>query len=154
MSHDELCMVAGKWLKKNGVIDYAHSLDNKRQIPLVTVKNHLMYNSEHPDVIGFSTDSHYTVVIEVKVSRADFIADSHKSHRVNIGMGRLKYFCCPDGMIKPEELHQDWGLLYLRDGKIVLIKESPDSLFVSTSSERYLLGYYLRFPDKFAKNKI
>ena len=154
MTHDELCIVAGKWLKRTGVINLASEMDNKIPIPLVTVNNHLMYNVEHPDVIGFSTDTKNTVVIEVKMTRSDFKRDSKKSHRINIGMGDMKYYCCPEGLIKESEIPYGWGLLYLCGKTIKIIKEGDRHLFVDRKSERYLLGYYLRFPDKFSTNKI
>ena len=154
IAHDDLCVVAGKWLRRNGVIDYSHELDNRRPMPLVTVKNHLSYNNEHPDVIGFSSDSRYTTVIEVKTSRSDFLKDSKKSHRVNIGMGDLRYYCCPEGLITPDELPWRWGLLYYDGKRIWVVSESLAFISVDRKSERYLLGYYLRYSNAFLANRI
>jgi len=67
--------------------------------------------AEIPDAIGFRYDD--SVVIEVKVSRADFIKDKSKPHRLEpaSGMGRFRYFMAPAGVIKAAELPDSWGLL-------------------------------------------
>lgn len=73
---------------------------------------------ENADVIGFrhSSPAKGSVLIEVKVSRADFLADKKKPHRINPeqGMGKWRYFLCPENLITPKDLerHPKWGLLY------------------------------------------
>ncbi|WP_380092111.1 hypothetical protein [Deinococcus cellulosilyticus] len=78
------------------------------------------YTQEFPDVIGFR--QWWTVIIECKISRADFLADAKKPHRVRVqqgirkGMGNYRLYACPTGLIKPEELPEKWGLLYFSEG--------------------------------------
>jgi hypothetical protein len=63
-----------------------------------------------PDVIGWR--SGWSYLIECKASRSDFFADRKKPQRNNgTGMGNFRYFMVPSGLIKPEELPAEWGLL-------------------------------------------
>lgn len=69
-----------------------------------------------PDAIGFRAASRLTetVVVEVKCSRADFLADAKKPHRADgEGMGLYRYFMCPEGLIRPHEVPGRWGLLWV-----------------------------------------
>ena len=69
-------------------------------------------NGETPDVIGWKGGA-ASVLIEVKVSRADFLADKKKHFRryAEMGMGDERYIAAPPGMIRPEEVPDRWGLL-------------------------------------------
>ena len=46
-----------------------------------------------------------------------FLADRSKPHRLNpeMGMGKYRYYICPTGLIKPEELPEKWGLIYVSE---------------------------------------
>lgn len=67
---------------------------------------------EIPDVIIWESGAHSTL-IEVKVSRSDFLSDKGKFFRrqEEYGMGDHRYYAAPKGMIHPEELPEGWGLL-------------------------------------------
>jgi len=67
---------------------------------------------ETPDVIGWQGRA-YSWLIEVKVSRADFLSDKHKRFRraEESGMGDRRYFCAPRGMLTANEIPDGWGLL-------------------------------------------
>lgn len=97
MSHKECVEIAYKWLLKNGRIG-------------VVFKELSSIAQEIPDVIGF--DSSESVLIECKVSRSDFLQDKKKKHRDH-GMGTWRFYCCPKGLIKKEELPEKWGLIYI-----------------------------------------
>lgn len=105
LSHDQLCLIAEKFLKKNGFNVVFH--DKFRAA-----------TSEQPDSIGFR--SYVSCLIECKTSRSDFIADRKKLFRVNpsLGMGDWRFMLTPKGLIVPEELPEGWGLLET-DGKRV-----------------------------------
>jgi hypothetical protein len=63
-------------------------------------------------------DSHDgSVVVEVKTSRSDFLADFKKPHRSGdtVGIGMYRYYMCPEGVIRPDELPERWGLLYVNN---------------------------------------
>lgn len=113
------------------------------------------HNEELPDVIGFGTglirngrwdNGVHSQLIEVKVSRGDFLADRKKSFRMHPekGMGDLRYYCCPKGLINKEEVPTGWGLLYIYpSGQVRRVKESTIHER-DLRSEVYLLYYYAR----------
>jgi hypothetical protein len=74
--------------------------------------------SETPDVLGFHGPC--SLLIECKVSRADFLADREKPFRASPerGMGDLRYYAAPAGIIKPDDLPENWGLLEVRDKQV------------------------------------
>lgn len=71
---------------------------------------------EKPDAIGWRRSPYNggAIVVEAKASRADFLADARKPHRQDPchGVGRWRYYLCPEGLITPAELPARWGLLY------------------------------------------
>ena len=99
--HDELCIKACKFLINNG---FAVSFDD-RLGAVVT-------SGENPDAIGFRNGT--SCLIEVKVSRADFLADKKKRFRVDptIGMGDWRFYLSPPGIIDIDDLPPGWGLLH------------------------------------------
>lgn len=88
-------------------------------------------NAEIPDLIGWGYSQWRTrietTLIECKTSRSDFHADKKKPFRngQRIGVGGKKYYLCPKGVIKKEDLPENWGLLWVC-GKIVrVIVQTP-----------------------------
>lgn len=76
---------------------------------------------EIPDVIGWKNRRSY--LVECKTSRSDFFRDRKKSFRkpghelqTRYGMGWYRYYFVPEGLVKPEEVPENWGLVYL-DGR-------------------------------------
>lgn len=69
-------------------------------------------SGEIPDVIGWKNFCH-SVLVECKVSRSDFLADSNKPFRCNPdeGFGSKRFYLAPAGIIGREELPKGWGLL-------------------------------------------
>ena len=69
-------------------------------------------SGEVPDVIGWKGFCK-SVLIECKVSRADFLADSGKPFRLHPedGLGSQRFYMAPAGTIRREELPKCWGLL-------------------------------------------
>ncbi len=53
------------------------------------------------------------------VERSDFFNDKNKLH--NHPLGNYKLYACPTGLIKPDEIPEKWGLLYIdaRGGKLI-----------------------------------
>lgn len=104
ISHKELVEIAYKWLLKNGYCG-------------VVIKELVTISSEIPDVIGFGSGNH-SVLIECKSSRNDFLRDKHKLFRkTDSGAGLYRIYCCPVGVIKPEDLPEKWGLIHINDRK-------------------------------------
>ncbi len=67
---------------------------------------------EIPDAIGWKGFCR-SVVVECKISRNDFLADSAKPfrQRPEDGLGSERYYLAPVGLIKVEELPHGWGLV-------------------------------------------
>ena len=124
-------------------VKYATSYMDKRYN--VVFPEFYCWNAELPDVIAFSNRS--SAVIECKVSRSDFIKDRQKPFRrnPNSGMGDARYYCCPKGLIKPDELPYGWGLLYVSpNGTIRKQVESHGNFKKNKDAEYHLLFYYAR----------
>lgn len=107
-SHQELCSLAVNWLQR------APGRSGPAcQVAFSEAKGG--WNGEIPDAIGFRTaaDDEGSVVVEVKVSRSDYLADRSKAHRQDgaLGMGLYRYFMAPEGIIAVHELPQGWGLV-------------------------------------------
>lgn len=68
---------------------------------------------ETPDVLGFR--SGHSHLLEAKTSRSDFKADAKKLFRAHPhqGVGNFRSYICPKDLIKPEELPEKWGLIYV-----------------------------------------
>lgn len=139
ISHSELIQKAGKWLK--------HHKDGNCIIPncsfILAELVALTHTGETPDILGFSTNQ--SVMIEVKVSRSDFLNDKKKMFRGfdDYGMGQHKYYCCPESMIKPEEIPDNWGLLYWT-GKRIKIEKYGKWQEANLISERTMLLSVIR----------
>lgn len=68
---------------------------------------------EIPDAIGFRPADPLggSTLVEVKVTRVDFLADKTKPHRISGGMGRWRYYLTPAGLVTTAELPPGWCLL-------------------------------------------
>ena len=82
---------------------------------------------ENPDVITWNSSGRSTVY-EIKMSRADFLADfkkkCRKSDHKKAGC-KFAYVCYGD-FIKPDEIPEKWGLFYFINGKFKAIKYTPN----------------------------
>lgn len=130
-THRELCDLAKKWLlrpnSKGG-----HGC----RIALTECRSG--FDGEIPDAIGFrASEDVQTVVIEVKTSRSDFLADARKPHRSSgKGMGMWRYFLCPEGIIVPEDLPAGWGLLSVRGARRQIVPLAGPAAY-STNYREY-----------------
>ena len=97
MTHTELTHYAERWLRSLGCGFVFREL--------------VSYASEIPDAVGFT--SGHSILVECKVSRADFLRDKKKwFRRAGNGIGQYRYYACPTGLILPSELPERWGLVY------------------------------------------
>jgi len=99
----------------------------------VVLSEQACVSGEMPDAIGWKQASH-SVLVECKVTRADFLADSAKPFRQKPekGVGSERFYLAPPALIKVEELPPGWGLLELRRGRIELIHPSAKNLRTAT----------------------
>ena len=103
-SHDDLTKIAEKWLLSRCGFAFRELNTMSR---------------ETPDAIGFRMDG--SILVECKTSRSDFHADRKKSFRRCPwqGVGLFRFFLCPRGIIKSDDLPEKWGLLYVNEkGKV------------------------------------
>lgn len=132
MTHAECVQAATKWLwPKSDVV----------------LPEFFCWNSELADAIGFKMN--HSILIECKISRSDFLRDKKKLCRSlehpECGMGNYRYYCCPKGLIKPTELPENWGLLYVYpSGFIKKIVDANWHPKKDIASEHHLLFYYAR----------
>lgn len=103
MTHSEIVEAAYRWLKSETECGFAlREYKSSR------------FSKEIPDVVGFDAKG-FSYVVECKASRSDFLADAQKFFRLEPekGMGSYRYYCCPEGMIKVEDLPRGWGLVHV-----------------------------------------
>ncbi|WP_434716354.1 hypothetical protein [Paraburkholderia sp. A3RO-2L] len=96
-AHNQLVALGEKWLKRQG---------------FAVVVSELVTGGtrEQADVLGFRSSC--SVLIEAKASRADFLADARKPHRLQGGLGVYRFYLTLPGVIEVADLPARWGLLY------------------------------------------
>ena len=89
---------------------------------------------EVPDVIAWKGRCK-SVLVECKVSRADFLADAAKPFRQKPedGMGCQRFYMAPAGIIAAGELPKHWGLLELH-GREVRVAVKPGRIDLRTQA--------------------
>ncbi|CAB3730700.1 hypothetical protein LMG1866_04613 [Achromobacter ruhlandii] len=107
-THRELCSAAVEWLmrpnSKNGAgctvaFSEVQSPCGREVMDAFGVRS-----------VGWET---YSILIEVKTSRADFRADLAKPHRQDPAQsgGTYRYYLAPAGLVSVDELPPRWGLI-------------------------------------------
>ncbi|HWC20235.1 MAG TPA: hypothetical protein VG498_24685, partial [Terriglobales bacterium] len=110
------------------VDDAVHWLRTKYRCGIV-LSEQSCASGETPDAIGWKGSNH-SVVVECKVSRADFLADAAKPWRINseCALGCERYYLTPPGMLTCDELPQNWGLLEIRGREVRVTRKSRKNL--------------------------
>jgi len=95
----------------------------------VVLSEQACMSGEMPDAIGWKKACH-SVLVECKVSRADFLADRSKPfrQRSELGVGNERFYLVPHGLILPEELPSGWGLLEYHSRQVNLLVPSRKKL--------------------------
>ena len=106
VTHAQLVKLAESWLRSRRCY--------------VVLSEQTASSGEVPDVIGWRRDCR-SIVIECKISRADFYADQRKLVRLNahLGMGSERYYFTPKEMLRFDELPPGWGLLEASHKEVV-----------------------------------
>lgn len=117
VTHSEGCAIAARYLK------------NHLNCGMIFTEVLPFNNRESPDAIGFRPNG-LTVLMEVKVSREDFLNDKYKEFRKSphLGMGDYRFYVCPPDIIKPEDLPEKWGLFYITPRKSLKPIVAPPQL--------------------------
>ena len=86
-------------------------------------------SGEMPDAIGWKQACH-SVLVECKVSRADFLQDRQKPFRLKPekGVGGERFYLTPPDVVSLEEIPTGWGLLQYRRGRIEMLRPSAKNL--------------------------
>ena len=115
MTHAKLVSLAVAWLRRYrcGVV----------------LSEQACVSGEMPDAIGWKKACH-SVLVECKISRADFLADREKPFRQKpeTGVGCERYYLASRGLIRLEELQPGWRLLEVCGREIEKVKPSAKNL--------------------------
>jgi len=115
MTHAQLVEKAVRWLRlyRCGVV----------------LSEQACTSGEMPDAIGWKQACH-SVLVECKVTRADFLADRAKPFRQKPerGVGSERFYLTPPALVQTEELPTGWGLLEYQRGRIQMIQRSARDL--------------------------
>lgn len=141
LTHKELVNAAYYWILRSG----------KCGVAFKELSTHAT-NSEYPDVIGFRGWGN-SVLIECKCSRSDFFADRKKKFRKNPeqGMGTFRFYCCPTGLLKVEDMPTNWGLIYVSEkGKAQIVhnpycKSTIGNLWTNGFNKNFLAEHALMY---------
>lgn len=110
-------MVGGKWLRGRG-----------HNCVVVAVEPRSRKTVEQPDVIGWKP-SGWSVLVEVKVQRKDFLGEKRKPHRRGKkaagAMGQERWYLTTPGVILTvKEVPRGWGWAELVNGKVYRRKDA------------------------------
>ncbi len=112
MTHAQLVACAVRWLRsyRCGIV----------------LSEQACASGEMPDAIGWKGRCH-SVVVECKVSRADFFADRDKPFRrdPNVALGCERLYLTPRSLIAESELPDGWGLLEYHARKVSMRVRPP-----------------------------
>ena len=101
-------------------------------------------SGEMPDAIGWKRTQH-SVVVECKISRADFLADRTKPFRQKPekGLGCERFYLTAPRLLRPNELPEGWGLLECERGRVRLVRPSSPKSLRSAQGMRYEMNLLL-----------
>lgn len=149
--HKRLVSLGAKWLLKHSPSksDF-HCLRSGIVVTEIT-----SYASESPDVLGFANDDK-TVLLEAKISRADFKKDSKKFFRLipENGMGDFRMYITPPSLIKKEELPKNWGLLEVDEKDRIRVIKYAEEQKANKKAEHIVLKSIIKRIGKNAPEGI
>jgi len=114
----------------------------KKKYPIViTELNH--GGSEQADALAFNSGE--SCMVEVKISRSDFLADAKKWFRLysDKGVGTYRYYLCPEGLIQTTDLPLNYGLLWVV-GQRIRVMRKAEALFKESRTEISILVSLIR----------
>lgn len=135
--HYQLCCEGAKYIIQPRATEPWQSQNMLSAVELVC------FGCELTDV--YATNRVTSTIIEVKTSHADFLADKRKyarSHEAEVNnhqLGNYRYYLCPEGVIKPEELPEGWGLLYWNGRKVDKVIPAPKCWETNHKADMFVL---------------
>ena len=117
VNHSYLVNKGAEWLNKK-----APNINYKCQF--VCVELVCQGINEIPDIIGLSP--YRNILIEVKVSKSDFLRDKNKKCRKKgiPHLGNRRFYLTPKNLISEKDLPEKWGLLEFDGNNIEIKKDS------------------------------
>lgn len=119
-SHSFLVDIGAVWLHKKASNIYY-------RCQFVCKEFNAQGTNEIPDIFGLRPNNN--VLIEVKVSRSDFLHDFKKDGRNDekLQLGNYRFYLVPKNLVKPDEIPNKWGLLEF-DGKDIEMAKKPEKV--------------------------
>jgi hypothetical protein len=112
LTHAELVERAERWLRKTRGCSV-----------VLTEMTSTLY--ETPDAIGWRVSERWSILVEAKADRRDFLRDQGKPHRGGVGLGQERWYLTPPGIVMPEEAPDGWGLLEAHTKTVRTVLRSP-----------------------------
>jgi hypothetical protein len=130
MTHAQLVQKAVAWLRS-----YRCS---------VVLSEQACASGEMPDAIGWKRTQH-SVVVECKISRADFLADRGKPFRQKPekGLGCERFYLTLPDLVEVAELPPGWGLLECQRGRVHMVQPSSPKSLRSAQGMKYEMNLLL-----------
>ncbi len=128
LSHGDLVKKAATWLRT-------------KRCGLIVCEASAWSTREFPDAIGWRPNG-YSVLVECKVSRADFQRDKVKPSRLSLkeSMGRERWYLAPQGLLRASDMPTGYGLIETDGGPIRIVwKAATDERPGRESAELPLL---------------
>lgn len=127
-----------------------HNTLQKKARDYMRVKSYWINALEMPmplgvcDVWGLSRSQNYeTMLIEVKISKSDFHSRSQRYKENNSeNLANRCYILSPTNLIKPEEVHEEWGLLWW-NGKRIVNKKQAKFIEITDRQKLEILIHFL-----------
>jgi hypothetical protein len=136
----QLIQAGRRWLKTG----WRNAANNGHGRCSIIAEDKASLSGERPDLIGWYDKK--SILIEVKVSRADFFRDGSKTWRMyGEGMGQIRWYLTPPGLVTWDEVPYSYGLAEFDGTSIVVILEPLfRGNFYDLDAERSLLMALLR----------
>ncbi|AUZ06335.2 hypothetical protein ADP71_31570 [Vitreoscilla sp. C1] len=144
LTHKNLCDLAVRWLQRP-------NSRNGHGCCFAVSEVATGYAGEIPDAIGFRAsewDCAGSVLVEVKTSRSDFLADKKKAHRIEGGVGDWRYYMAPTGLIQIDELPPQWGLVEVNGRGHINVVHGPAKVAKNFMSYRSQLEEFKHDANK------
>lgn len=107
-----------RWLKSG----WKNGAENGHGRCSIIAEDKASLSGERPDLIGWYDKK--SILIEVKVSRADFFRDGSKSWRMyGEGMGQVRWYLTPPSMVRWDEVPYSYGLAESDGGEVTVVLE-------------------------------
>lgn len=93
---------------------------------------------------------------EIKISRSDYLIDAKKDKHQKLTEGaNYFYYVVPEGLIKPEEVAKNYGLIYVSEKSVQVVKK-PKRLHSNEFDKWKLLAnkMYWKFRDLWRAKRV